>query len=534
MAGFRKPETPREQLVLWEERLDDAIALDHPVRQVDFLLRSEGFAARFASWSEEYVLLEGKPPYHPRDLVGLYIYGMLNRIRSSRQLEQACYNRLDVIWLMSGQRPDHSTIHDFLSKPGNGKRIHGIFREVLFAAKRAGLIKGEHVNVDGTKIEANAGRGSVHKASSIEAELARVDEQIAALEQEYQANEVKEAMLLGDKTPWVPEPSGSIAQRQAQLKRQQDKLKQALAVIDRRREEAVSGKTPKPIASVTDPDGRVMRDKEGRRKPNYNSQLATDVEKGMILATDVNDAAEDSGQATTMVKKVEENIGTMPAVASGDSQYNTGPELDALEQMGVVPYMPDNGTCSDGKQVDEAQTAALAAAHRGEPLTHEQWEALPKEGKVYVSKAAFTYEADTDCYRCPMGMRLPFLRTSQKQQRGGTVIRAQYGGCPACPQCPRAAMCCKTPSRGRIVNRDQYEAHRERLRARMQTDEGKAVYRLRGQTVEPRFGLIKYGLGVRRFLRRGLAKVRTEWELIATTVNVGILLRHWARVQPAL
>lgn len=260
MAGFRKPETPREQMTLWVERLDDALPADHPVRQVDFLLGSEGFATLFAAWAEEYVLVEGKPPYHPRDLVALYIYGMMNRIRSSRQLEQACYNRLDVMWLMSGQHPDHSTIHEFLSKPEHAKRVHGIFREVLFAGKRAGLVKGEHANVDGTKIEANAGRGSVHKESSIEAELAKVDEQIAALEQEYKANEAKETALLGDHTPWVPERSASIAQRQAKLKRQQEKLKQALAAIARRREETASGKAPKAIASVTDPDSRVMRE----------------------------------------------------------------------------------------------------------------------------------------------------------------------------------------------------------------------------------------------------------------------------------
>jgi transposase len=534
MAGFRNPEIPREQMVLWSERLEDAIALDHPVRQVEFLLRSEGFAAGFADWCDEYVLLEGKPPYHPRDLVGLYIYGMLNRIRSSRQLEQACYNRLDVIWLMSGQHPDHSTIHEFLSRPANAKRIHRVFREVLFAAKRAGLVKGVHVNVDGTKIEANAGRGSVHKESSIEAELAKVDAQIAALEQEYKENEAKETLLLGDKTPWVPERRGSLAQRQSQLIRQQEKLKQALAAIARRRAETVSEKMPKAIASVTDPDSRVMRDKEGRRKPNYNSQLATDTEKGVILATDVNDAAEDSGQATLMVSKVEENLGDLPPVVSADSQYNTGPELKKLDEMGVVAYMPDNGTRSDGQKVDAVQVAALAAAHAGEVLSDEQWNALPKEGKIYISKEAFSYDTGKDCYRCPMGSSLPFLRTSRKKQKGGIVIRSQYGGCPACAGCPRATMCCKTPSRGRIVNRDQYESYRERLRARMQSEDGRAIYKLRGQTVEPRFGLIKYGLGVRRFLRRGLAAVRTEWELIATTVNIGILLRHWAQVRVAL
>ena len=85
-----------------------------------------------------------------------------------------------------------------------------------------------------------------------------------------------------------------------------------------------------------------------------------------------------------------------------------------------------------------------------------------------------------------------------------------------------------------MINRDQYEEHRERMRARMKSPHGRDRYRLRGQTVEPRFGYIKRGLGFRRFLRRGLEAVRTEWSLLCTAVNVGILLRHWPEVMKVL
>ena len=81
MAGFRRPEVPRGQLVLWSHRLDDAIPADHPVRHFASLLGAEAFAETFAAWERGYVLVEGKPPYHPRDLSGLYRYGMMNRIR---------------------------------------------------------------------------------------------------------------------------------------------------------------------------------------------------------------------------------------------------------------------------------------------------------------------------------------------------------------------------------------------------------------------------------------------------------------------
>ena len=239
------------------------------------------------------------------------------------------------------------------------------------------------------------------------------------------------------------------------------------------------------------------------------------------------------GVMPPMLSQVEEHCGRKPDQVSADSQYNTGPELKALEEQGVVGYLPDNGKPSEAPRGQEAQAEALAADQSGQALTEAQWAALPKDGKGRIEKEAFRYDAETDVYRCPMGQELGFLRNSQKQQKSGTVIRAQYGGCSSCATCPRAGMCCENPRQGRIVNRDQYEEYRERLRARMKTETGRLRYRLRSPTIEPRFGHIKRGLGVRRFMRRGLEAVRTEWSMICTAVNMGILLRHWSEVLKA-
>ena len=174
MSGFRTPGHPRGQSVLWAYRLEDAIPQDHPVRLLDYLLHSEAFADTFTAWAGEYVLIGGKPPYHPRDLSGLYLYGMMNRIRSSRQLESACHNRLDVIWLMPGQKPDHSTIASFVRQ--HGKHLGKLFRNVLGVAGRAGLVGFDHLTVDGTKIEADAGKSSVRDEQKIASSLSRRDE----------------------------------------------------------------------------------------------------------------------------------------------------------------------------------------------------------------------------------------------------------------------------------------------------------------------------------------------------------------------
>jgi transposase len=532
MAGFRKPEVPRNQLTLWSAKLDDALPADHPVRHVAYLLEGEPFATTFGEWTQDYVLLEGQPPYHPRDLTGLYLYGMLNRIRSSRQLESACWNRLDVIWLMSGQHPDHSTIAEFVDR--HGRRLRRLFREVVQVGIRAGLVKLEHVSIDGTKIEADAGKQSVHSEKTLAELLGRVDERIAVLEQEWSENEARESRLFGEQVPWTPGREGTAAQRLARLKREQERLKEALSAIKRRRQEQVRGSAPKAIASVTDPASRVMPDKEGKSKPNYNAQVAVEVTAGMVVAHAVNDRAEDSGQMTPMLKQVGENCGALPEEASADSQYHTGPELASLEQMGVKGFLPAHGERSAASPAEGPAAQALAAAQGGAVLTDEQWEALPKDGEGRIDKAAFRYQAEADVYRCPMGQELRYLRSSRDAKQWGVAVRSQYGGCPACARCPRARQCCRDPAKGRTINRDQYEAYRERMAARMNSAEGRSRYRLRGQTVEPRIGLIKGGLGIRRFLRRGLERVGTEWSLICTTLNMGILLRHWPAVEKTL
>ena len=528
MSGFRTPEIAREQLVLWERRLEDALPDDHQVRHLVFLLGSEAFADTFREMKRSYVLVRGKPPYHPRDLAALYLYGMLHRLRSSRQLEDACHSRLDVIWLMQGQTPDHSTIADFVGQHGN--LLRKLFRGTLRVLIKANLVTLSHVAIDGSKVEADAGKNSVRGDEKIRSWQAHLDEKIAALEREWVDNEKREGSLFGQSNPWTNAPGKDAKKALAQLKRKQDKLKQALAQLERRQEAHVGSKPPKRIASTTDPDARSMKDKEGRSKPNFNTQVGVDDACGAIVAADVNDEPDDSGQLTPMVEQVVENCGDNPGSVSADSQYNTGPDLAAMEEKQIDCYLPNAGQNSEAAPLPGATQEALARVREGQALSESQWEALPRNNQGLIDRSAFVYDEKKDEYRCPAGQTLVYLRTSQDKKKWGTAKRRQYGGCAACAGCAHAKLCCKKPDKGRMLSRDQYEEHRERLRRRMGTEEGREIYKRRKYTVEPRIGHIKHNMGVRRFLRRGLEKVKTEWIMACTAVNLGILLRHWDQV----
>ena len=262
MSGFRTPEIPREQMVLWERRLEDALPQDHQVRHLDLLLGSAAFAETFREMERSYVLKLGQPPYHPGDLAALYLYGMLHRLRSSRQLEDACHSRLDVIWLMQGQTPDHSTIADFVGKHSQGLRQ--LFRDALRVLIEANLVKLSHVAIDGSKVEADAGKKSIRSEEKIRSWPTHLDEQIAALEREWAENERREASLFGENNPWTNTPAKNTKKSLAQLKRKQEKLKQALAQLERRQEGHVGSKSLRRIASTTDPDSPLD---EGQGRP---------------------------------------------------------------------------------------------------------------------------------------------------------------------------------------------------------------------------------------------------------------------------
>ena len=327
----------------------------------------------------------------------------------------------------------------------------------------------------------------------------------------------------------------------AQLKERQERLERALKNIERRVTASVKSEKPKPITSATDPDSRVMRSKEGGSRPNYNAQIGVDAGKGMIVAAEVCDEAEDSAQLVPLLEQTQQNTGQLPVEVSADGNYTTGPNLAALEEKKVTGYLPSGAEhaeeavaaqCAPKADGDQAATQSQSTNAPG-TVSSAAWARLPKNSEGCFTKDAFSYDSQADVYRCPMGQTLTFRGASKGQKNYGPTERRTYA-CGACCQCAHWKECCKNPKTGRSVKRDQYDPQRERLRARMATPEAQERYQVRKKTVERRFGLIKHVLGVRRFLHRGLEAVRTEWMIICTAVNLGVLLREWARVKLVL
>src|SRR5213594_2363170 len=144
----------RHQIYLLPETVDDYISQDNPVRFLDAFVEKldlEKLGFRHAQPAET-----GRPPYHPGDLLRLYLYGYLNRIRSSRRLEQEAGRNLELMWLIGRLRPDFKTIADF--RKTNRAALKRVCREFTVLCQRLDLVGGEFVAIDGSKFRAVNGK----------------------------------------------------------------------------------------------------------------------------------------------------------------------------------------------------------------------------------------------------------------------------------------------------------------------------------------------------------------------------------------
>jgi transposase len=139
----------RARSILFPESLDQLVEPDNEVRIIDLFVESIQLADfKFAIKTTT----EGRPAYHPKDLLKLYVDGYLNSIRSSRALEKECKRNIEVIWLMKELVPDHNTISNF--RRDNEKAIRKVFRHTVSIAKHFDLIGGKLIAGDSTKLRA--------------------------------------------------------------------------------------------------------------------------------------------------------------------------------------------------------------------------------------------------------------------------------------------------------------------------------------------------------------------------------------------
>lgn len=457
--------TDRSQQLLLPESVDDYVGSDNPVRFIDAFV--DGLDLRAAGFGRVEPKATGRPGYDPADLLKLYIYGYLNRIRSSRRLEAETHRNIEVIWLLCRLRPDFKTIADF--RRDNRAAFREVFRAFVLLCRRLDLFGRELVAVDGTRIKAVNSRERNFTKAKLDKWMAESDERLARY-----LKQLDEA----DKDDGDQEGGGEPGARV-------EHLQEKIAAIKGRRERleghrktlAESGEDQ---LSLTDPDARAMH-ASSRVGVGYNIQIAVDVTHKLIVEQRVHNKVSDLGLLAETAEVARENLDVERIDVVADRGYFKIEDIEACEAAGLVAYVP--------------KPIRGSAASQG-----------------LFTKEQFRYDAANNVYICPGGERLEPRR--KRKIRDNDAIG--YLNRAACKACALRERCTKTTFRQ--VTRYANEAILDRMAARLAVRP--LVLDQRRDSVEHPFGTIKQWMGQGAFLMRRLENVRGEFSLTALAYNI--------------
>lgn len=452
----------RDQQILFPEALDDYVSADNPVRVIDAFVSGLDMAA--LGFERAVPAEEGRPGYDPRDLLKLYIYGYLNRTRSSRRLERETHRNLEVIWLLRKLRPDHKTISEF-------RRVHPqalkrTCREFTLLCGKLELFSAELAFIDGAKLRAVNSKDRNFTPKKLKKLLARIDARIEQYLAELAAQDAVEEGQPGATDPRLAEKLGALRERKEQYTAYQQHLEE-------------SGESQ---LSLTDAESRLMK-VQGDMKVCFNAQIAVDAKHHLIVAADVTNQENDEGQLAPMALAAKEALGVEALEVAADAGYHVGTQVVECEANGITPYAPKPKSSSKN------------------------------EARGMYTKEAFTYSAERDAYRCPAG---EWLTQCTQTEVDGRTLR-YYGNWQACAGCPLRAQCTTSPQ-GRRIMRTPEEERLEAMAARLK--EKPELMLQRKSAVEHPFGTIKWTWDGYYFLLKGLKKVRGEFSLLVLAYNL--------------
>lgn len=474
MSGFIQGQD-RYQASLLPPCVDDYVGQEALVRVVDAFVQSLDLAE--LGFERAIAAATGRPGYDPGDMLRLYVWGYLNLLRSSRHLERACTRDLEAMWLMRRMTPDYRTIAAF--RHDNPEAIVAVGASFILFCRESGLVAGNTVALDGTKMRAVASAKNIAGADRLARDIAHTETEISYYLDRLDIVDEQVSQGLGDQPVQRQAFSGAIAS----LQRRKDRLV--------RRQTELSEHDAQVVV-FGEPEAKPMGYGRAPKYPAYNLQSVVDVGSGLIIHHDVASEANDSQLLHPMALATMDVLEVDNLNVLADGGYSNAQAIAACEQDNVKVAAP-------------IKRGAMSAD--------------------YFRPIQFTYDEETDTIRCPAGET---LKPSGKHTRN----RAVRYRTTACQGCSIKAKC--TPGYQRTIHRLVDQGALDRMEARINTDP--SLMTIRRCTVEHPFGTIKRMSGGGRFLTRGLRRVKAEAALSVLAFN---LIRAsnafgMARLTPAL
>jgi transposase len=439
----------RTQSVLYAESLDQIVELENEVRIIDLFVES----IQLADFDFKIkTTFEGRPAFHPKDLLKLFVYGYLNRIRSSRSLEKECRRNIELIWLLKHLVPDHNTISNF--RKDNPEAIKKVFRYTVSIAKEFNLIGGILIAGDSTKLRAQNSKKNNFNPKKIAKHLAYIDGKLT----EY--NNALENADDENKTT-INAHIAKHSKHKLKYERMQEDLN-------------ASGDTQ---ISTSDPESRQMITRNNITEVAYNVQTVVDAKHCIPIDYKVTNE-NDSKAMGSMLESTVEILQKTQFTALYDKGYHTGSELKTGMDLGITVMVA----------IPEVASNA------------------PDEG---YNVANFKYDEILDTYTCPQGETLFTNENWYKKNRGKSFTQVKHYKTNACESCAVKELCTRNP-KGRLIERSEHAQYVEQNKINIENNP--ELYRQRQSIVEHPYGTIKrqwgfYYILTKKTMKRASADV---------------------------
>lgn len=448
----------RDQLGLFPQSIEDYVGQEDPVRAYDAFVESLNFAELGIEIDPEQV---GNPEYDPKVMLKLLVYGYSYGIKESRRLERATHHNVSFMWLMGGLKPDHKTISEF--RRHHKEALKKVLKQCVRLCMKLGLVAGNVLFVDGTKIRANAARGQTHDRAYYEKLLSEIDHRVDELVEECERIDQQEEGLGSSVT---------MDKELAQAERLKEKVREALQAFQASGQEKIN---------LTDPDCALMHSVQGSHA-SYNVQSVVDDQHGLIVHAEAVNETSDVNQFARQIDQANEALKEPCKAACGDAGYADTEELKKIDEQGIKVVVPS------------------------------QRQALHKEERPF-SKSHFRYDPQQDCYFCPEGQRLSYVGSDKNNGKKDYRITAPQ----LCHSCVHYGKC-TSAKKGRKIVRLALEELKEKFEA--QYESSQEIYARRKARAEHPFGHMKRNLKTAGFLLRGRDGVQAETSLLATCFDL--------------
>jgi transposase len=451
----------RQQLTLLPASLDEYVTDENQVRVIDAFVDNQDLRALGFQYSEPEET--GRPPYNPADISKLYLYGYLNRNRSSRRLEVETHRNIEVMWLMKMLRPDFKTIADF--RKNNKNAIKKMCREFTLFCRKQGLFGLELFGIDGSKFTAVNHTSKAYTKNSLRTLIKKIDDRI---------DEYLQTLDQGDDDEKeIPKVTDEDIQRHIKGLKER---RQTYQSYQQRMEQ-----TGESQVVVTDPDSRLMKDGHKGNDVCYNVQFAIDNKNKLIAEYEVTNDKNDEQQLANNCKKIQDSFELKEFAVVADAGYFEKDAIKHCTEWNINCYVPEPNKSHN--------------KHKG----------------MYTNRD-FCYDSQSDTYICPTGQTLKKTGNCIRHDRKESIYKTR-----ACKTCPSKAKC-TTSKEGRYLYRWEHEKIIEQMRDRL--SENKEYIAKRRDMCEHPFGTIKHAFGYRNFLCKGTEMVNTEMSFTVLAYNM--------------